>query len=215
MKKVFAIVLIVCLAMTAVFADKGDFKVGAQVGYGSESLSIKKSDDNYLAINNGGFYVAGTGLYYFSDAVAGRFEVGLNTMGKAVANSKIAGLKVLDNSKADKASPMHFSVYGGLQYDLEVSKQLGLGLGAGWDMLIGKESDDEDAKTNASMGLGFEVVASFVVSKSCDLTLGTKFGWHFVNTDDDIADAYGTADDNGWKTTATALQIFAGLTFAL
>lgn len=215
MKKVFAIVLIVCLAMTAVFAAKGDFKLGAQFGYGSESLSIKKSDDNYLKVNNGGFYFAGTGEYFFSDAVAGRFEVGLNTMGKATANSKVAGIKVLDNSKASEASPMHFSIYGGLEYNIEVSKQLNLGLGAGWDVLIGKESDADDAKTNASMGLGFEVVAAFAVNKSCDITLGSKFGWHFINTDQDIADAYGTAADNGWKTTATAIQLFAGLSFAL
>ncbi|MBQ7643392.1 MAG: hypothetical protein IJS84_00005, partial [Spirochaetales bacterium] len=114
-----------------------------------------------------------------------------------------------------EASPMHFSIYGGLEYNIEVSKQLNLGLGAGWDVLIGKESDADDAKTNATMGLGFEVVAAFAVNKSCDITLGSKFGWHFINTDQDIADAYGTAADNGWKTTATAIQLFAGLSFAL
>ena len=215
MKKAFAIVLIVCLAMTAVFAAKGDIKLGAQVGYGVENLSVKKSDDNYLTINNGGFYFAGTGLYYFSDAFAGRLEFGMNTMGKAVANSKVAGIKVLDNFKADKASPVHISIYGGLQYDIDVSKQLDLGIGAGWDVMIGKESDDEDAKTNASMGLGVEVIAAFAINKNCDFTLGSKFGLHFINTDDDIADAYGTAADNGWKTSATALQFFAGITFAL
>ena len=215
MKKVFAIVLIVCLAMTAVFADKGDFKLGAQFGYGLESLSIKKSDDNFLKVNNGGFYVAGTGEYFFSDAVAARFEFGLNTMGKATSNSKVAGIKILDNSKASKSSPMHFSIYGGLEYNIEVSKQVALELGAGWDVLVGKESDADDAKTNASMGLGFEVIAAFAVSKDFDITLGSKFGWHFINTDEDIADAYGTATDNGWKTTATAFQFFAGVSFAL
>ena len=213
MKKVFAIVLIVCLAMTAVFADKGDFKVGAQAGYGTLALSIKKDSNNYITANNGGFYFAGAAEYSFSDAFAGKVELGLNTMGKAKSSGAIAGIST--SGTASEASPAQFSVYFGLQYNIEVSKDLDLGIGAGWDMMIGKETSDDDAKTNAAMGAGFEVVAAYKMNKSTALTFGTKLGLLFINSDDDIADAYSTAADNDWKVSQTSIKFFAGVTFAL
>ena len=213
MKKVFAIVLIVCLAMTAVFADKGDFKVGAQAGYGTLALSIKKDSNNYITANNGGFYFAGAAEYAFSDAFAGKVELGLNTMGKAKSTGAIAGIS--SSGTASEASPIQFSVYFGAQYNIEVSKDLDLGLGAGWDMMIGKESSDDDAKTNAAMGVGFEVVAAYKMNKSTALTFGTKLGLLFINSDDDIDDAYATFADNDCKVRQTSIKFFAGLTFAL
>ena len=213
MKKVFAIVLIVCLAMTAVFADKGDFKVGAQAGYGTLALSIKKDSNNYITANNGGFYFAGDAEYYFSDAFAGKVEFGLNTMGKAKSSGAIAGIST--SGTASEASPIQFSTYFGLQYNIEVSKDLDLGLGAGWDMMIGKESSDDDAKTNAAMGVGFEVVVAYKMNKSTALTFGSKLGILFINSDDDIDDAYATFADNDCKVSQTAFKFFVGVTFAL
>lgn len=213
MKKVFAIVLIVCLAMTAVFADKGDVKVGAQLGFGSSSLSIKYNDDNNVTVGNGGFYFAGTAEFGLSDAFAGKVEFGINTMGKPKASGKVLGASY--SKTYDEASPLQLSAYFGLQYNIEVSKDLDLGIGAGWDMMIGKVSNDDDAKTNAAMGAGFEVVAAYKMNKSTALTFGTKLGLLFINTDDDIDDAYTTFADNDCKVSQTALKFFAGLTFAL
>ena len=213
MKKVFAIVLIVCLAMTAVFADKGDFKVGAQVGFGTLGLSVKKDSDNYLKVKNSGFYFAGTAEYDFSDALAGKVEFGLNTMGKAKTTLCVLGVST--NSTASDPSPMQLSAYVGLQYNIELTKELDLGLGAGWDMMIGKETNADDAKTNAAMGVGFEVVAAYKLNKSTALTLGSKIGLLFINSDDDIADAYSTATDNDWKVSQNSLKFFAGVVFSL
>ena len=212
-KKVFAIILIVCLAFSVAFAaKKGDLKVGAQLGYGGENISVKYDSDNYLKVRNGGFYFVADGQYYFADALSAKVEMGINTMGEA--KSTLCLLGVSKTGTASEASPVHFSIYAGAQYDIELSKEMSLGLGAGWDMLIGKESNADDAKTNAAMGLGFEVVGSYALQKNLELNLGGKFGWHFVNTDEDIAKAYGKADSNGWKTSSTAFQIFAGATYA-
>lgn len=213
MKKVFAIVLIVCLAMTAVFADKGDFIVGAQVGFGTENISITKDSDNYVKVNNSGFYFAGTGEYFFSDAFAGKVEFGLNTMGKAKSTGSALGIS--STSTADEASPVMLSAYVGAEYNLELSKTFDLVLGAGWDMMIGKESNADDAKTNAAMGVGFEVLGALELQKNLDLTFGVKYGIFFVNSDDDLADTYSTFADNDCKVSNSSFKFFAGITYAL
>ena len=220
MKKVFAIVLIVCLAMTAVFADKGDFKIGVQAGFGTDSITLTLNENYKTVTNNGGFYFAGTGEYSFSDAFAGKFEFGLNTMGKAKSTGTIVG--VSKTAEASENSPLQLSAYFGLQYNIEVSKDLDIGIGAGWDMMIGKESNADDAKTNAAMGLGVEFVAAFKMNKNVALTVGSKAGFFFVNTDDQIKEdlenvnsilSLFTSDDV--KVGHNAFKFFAGLTFAL
>lgn len=134
-------------------------------------------------------------------------------MGKA--KSKVSTSLATLNNTADSASPVHFSVYAGAQYNIELSDEMSLGLGAGWDMMIGKESDSDDAKTNAAMGLGLEAVGAYELQDNLAITLGFKFGWHFINTDDDIQDAYTTADDNDWKASNITYKIFAGVTYSL
>lgn len=215
MKKVFAIILIVCLAVGVAFAAKSEneIKVGAQAGYGGQNITCKYDSDNFVKVNNGGFYFAATGEYAFSEALEAKVEAGLNTMGKAKAKTTLFGIS--GTGTADSASPVHFSVYAGAQYNIELSDEMSLGLGAGWDMMIGKESDSDDAKTNAAMGLGFEAVGSYEIQKNLAITFGAKFGWHFINTDDDIQDAYGAADDNDWKTSNITYKVFAGVTYSL
>ena len=220
MKKVFAIVLIVCLAMTAVFAAKGDIKLGAQVGLGTDTIKLTQSDSIYSVTKNNGFYVAGTGEYFFSDAFAGRFEFGINTMGKANTNVKVGSLSY--DGTASDAAPLKISAYVGGEYDIELSKTFDLFLGAGWDMMIGKESNADDAKTNAAMGIGFEAIGALELSKGFNLTFGVKYGIHFVNSDDQIKEdletinnvlSYITSDEV--KVGHTTFKFFAGITFAL
>jgi len=214
MKKVFAIVLIACFAFGVAFAAKSaDLKVGAQLGYGMHIITAKYDSDNHLKATNGGFYAAGTFEFGLSDALALKAEAGINTMSKAKSSCTLVGVTI--DTSSDKAAPIQFSAYVGAEYLLELSKDIDLALGAGWDMMIGKESTADDAKTNAAMGLGLEAVGAYKVNKNIAITLGAKFGWHFINTDDDLADAYSTASANDWKIGHTSLKFFAGLTYAL
>ena len=213
MKKVFAIVLIACIAFGVAFAAKSaDLKVGAQLGYGAEFLSLSK-DSSYVKVNNGGFYAAGTFELGLSDAFAIKAEAGINTMGKAkyTLGSSVGEV----NYTAGEASPIHFSAYVGGQYALELSKDFDLLLGAGVDALIGKESSADDAAVNAAIGLGLEAAGAYNVNKNVAVTFGAKFGWHFINTDKDIDDAYGDLGDNGVSVSNVSFKVFAGLTYAL
>ncbi len=214
MKKVFAIVLIACLAFGVAFAKKSsDLKLGAQLGYGMHTITARYDSDNHLKASNGGFYAAGTFELGLSDALAAKAEFGINTMGKAKSSCTLLGVTI--DTSTGKTDPIQFSAYVGAEYLLELSKEMNLALGAGWDMLIGKETSADDAKTNAAMGLGLEAVGAYNVNKNISVTLGAKFGWHFINTDEDLADAYSTASSNDWKVGHTSLKFFAGLTYAL
>ncbi len=213
MKKVFAIVLVACLAFGVAFAAKSSLKVGAQAGWGGEFLKLSK-DSYFIKVNNGGFYAAGTFELGLSDEFAFKAEAGINTMGKAKYTVKLGPLGE-GSYTATKSSPIHFSVYAGGQYALEMSKDFDLLVGAGFDALIGKESAADDAKVNAALGLGVEAIGSYKASKELAVTFGAKFGWHFINTDDNIADAYGNLGDNGISTSNISLKFFAGVTYAL
>ena len=213
MKKAFAIVLMVSLVLGMAFAAKSSgLMVGAQAGYGAEFLKVSK-DDSYIKINNGGFYFAGLAEYAFSDSLAGKVELGINTMGKA--KYTIGSALGEANYTSGDASPMHFSAYVGADFGLELSKELNLYLGAGIDALIGKESNNDDAKVNAAIGLGLEAVGAYKVDKGIAITAGAKFGWHFINTDDDIDGAYSELGDNGVKVGNVSLKFFAGVTYTL
>ena len=214
MKKVFAIVLIACLAFGVAFAKKSsDLKLGAQLGYGMHTITARYDSDNHLKASNGGFYAAGTFELGLSDALAAKAEFGINTMGKAKSSCTLLGVTI--DTSTGKTDPIQFSAYVGAEYLLELSKEMNLALGAGWDMLIGKETSDDDAKTNAAMGLGLEAVGSYNVSKEAAITFGAKFGWHFINSDKDIDDAYSEIGDEGVSISNISLKVFAGVTYAL
>ena len=218
MKKVIIITLMACLVLGAAFAD--GLKVGAQGGYGLDTIKLTYSENTYAVTKKGGFYFAGTAEYDFSDSFAGKVEFGINTMGKAKGTGSIAG--VSKTSEASESSPIKFSAYVGGEYALELSKEFNLLIGAGWDMMIGKESNDDDAKTNAAMGLGLEAVGAYSVNKNVAVTFGAKFGWHFINSDDQIKedlsdvnsilDLFGAGDV---KVGHTSFKFFAGITYAL
>ena len=114
MKKVFAIVLIVCLAMTAVFADKGDVKVGAQLGMGTVSEKGKEkllTVDTTTVSSNGGFYFALAGEFEFADNIALKAEVGMNLLGKATV--KVTAEGHTESATASDKSPALFAMYFG------------------------------------------------------------------------------------------------------
>ena len=215
MKKVLAIVLVLCLVLGAAFAAKSSgIKVGAQLGYGGFSLKFTDKDNskNYLKIADGGFYFAGTLEFAFAEELSAKAEIGMNLMGKpkytyAVGNTTI-------NGTGDENMPAQFSMYAGAQYCIEVSKEFCVDLGVGFDVLMGKMDKDTDDTFNAAMGLGLEAVAAYHVNDQITVTAGGKFAWHFINTNKDLDDFIHDIGDST-KTSSTGYQIFAGIKYAL
>ena len=212
MKKLFAIVLIVCLAMTAVFADKGDFKLGAQLGMGLVSEKAKQkivTVDTTTVTSNAGFLFAAAAEYEFADNIAIKAEVGMNLLGKATV--KVTAEGHTETATADEKSPALFAMYFGGQYNIEVSKQLDLRLGAGFDMLSGKMDNSDDAEKNSRIGLGLEAIIAYKLEDNFSLDFGSKFSIFFANTNKDYADAVKNLDSYS----STGFKFFAGATFTL
>ena len=210
MKKAIAIILMACAAFGIAFAKSADIKVGGQLGFGGMSLkTLLDPDDSstYLRIGLGGFMFAGTAEYQVSDALSARAYVGMNIFGKAKVAHYVAGHEA-PSEQPDTPAGAHFIIYLGAQYNLQLTKEISLGLGAGFDVLMGKPvAIDKEDTFNAGMGLGAEVVGSYAIDKNISVNLGGKFAWHFINTNKDMKEQ--------GNITNLVYQIFAGATYAL
>ena len=215
MKKVLAIVLIVCLAFSVAFAaKKSALKVGAQLGYGGYSLKFTDKEDskNYIKLSDGGFYFAGTVEFAFAENLSAKAEVGMILMGKAKGSINAGGISY--SWTADENMPAQFAMYAGAQYCIEVSKEFCLDLGAGFDVMMGKMDKDTEDTFNAAMGLGLEVAGVYHVNDQLAVTGGGKFAWHFINTNKDLDDFIKDIGDST-KTSNIGYQIYAGIKYAL
>ncbi len=223
MKKVLAIALVLCLVMGAVFAAKGDIKVGGQLGFVDSFARIKASyDENTYSITKhsvGGFGLELEGLYDVTDEVSVKAALGLSFFGKGKtkATECVLGISESTEVKDDEAQPMKFSAYLGGQYAFEVSKEIKISAGAGLEMVLGKIDSDDDAKNLFSLGVGAEVAGSYAINKNIDVLLGARYSFFFVNSNEDIKDFKTIVEDGGGKFSfnTSALRIFAGCTYKI
>ena len=187
-KKVFAIILIVCLAFSVAFAaKKSGFTAGAELGYGAMNFTFSDKDSSdYIRLSNGGFYLAGTVEYGLSKNLSVVGKAGINTLGLATIKISADGWE--HTEKDDGSAPVQFVAYVGAQYNFILADNLSLNLGAGFDTMLGKlDSDDKDS-FNAAMGIGFEAGVCFKPTENLAITLTDRFAWHFVNTNKDFED---------------------------
>lgn len=223
-KKAIAIALVLVVALGSVFAAKGSLfasksvpsnKVGVQLGYGARSFTVtEKATGSNIGVNvkNSGFYAAGTFEFGVSKDVSLKVEAGVNTMGQSTTTTKISGNKWSTPNKANDNTPVNFTVFAGAMYVLPLNDKLSLDLGAGMDVMIGKLSSSENAKTNAAFGLGAEAGVSFSVDKNISVVGGGKFGWHFFNSNDDVQE-YSGSDNH--STSNITYKFFGGLKYSL
>lgn len=220
-KKTIAIALVLVLVVGSVFAGSSvfnkkstpDTKVGLQLGYGGRSITVNvkggssSTKSNY---KNNGFYAATSFEFGVAKNLSVKVEAGLNTMGSTSYKTSVGGASWGSSSKKDDA-PINFTVFAGPMYNLALNKELSLNLGGGLDVMIGKLSASEDAKVNAAFGLGAEAGISYAINKQISIIAGGKFGWHFLNTNDDIQE--NLSSDNH-STTNFSYKGFAGATYS-
>lgn len=220
-KKVLVIALVLVLAVSSVFAGSlftakksSNVKLGAQLGYGARSVTAalkdtsSKTSYNYL---NMGFYGAFTFEYAMNNNLSLKAEAGVNTMGKAKTTGTLAGVAITPKT-ASSNTPVNFTVFAGALYNIPLNKELSIYAGGGVDMMIGKLSANDDAKVNAAIGLGAEAGVSYAIDKNWAVNAGGKFGWHFLNTNDDVADL---SSSDKHSITNLSYKFYAGVTYAL
>lgn len=220
-KKAIAIALVLVVALGSAFAAKSslfasksvpDTKIGVQMGYGARSITANvpsvNTTWNYM---NSGFYAAGTFEFGVANNIALKVEGGINTMGKQKTTMKVGSLSADTDSASDK-TPVNFTVFAGVVYDLPLNDKLSLDLGAGMDVMIGKFNSADSAKTNAAFGLGLEAGVSIDVAKNISIVGGGKFGWHFLYSDDDLQ---GISSGDNHSTSNITYKFFGGLAYSL
>lgn len=222
-KKAIAIALVLVVALGSVFAAKSslfasksvpDTKIGVQLGYGARSFTLTEKATgakNSLNVKNSGFYAAGTFEFGVANNIALKVEGGINTMGKQKTTMKVGSLSADTDSASDK-TPMNFTVFAGVVYDLPLNDKFSLDLGAGMDVMIGKLGSSDSAKTNAAFGLGLEAGVSIDVAKNISIVGGGKFGWHFHNSNDDVQ---GWTGSDNHSTSNITYKFFGGLAYSL
>ena len=203
-KKVLVLALVLVLAVTSVFAVKSDMKVGAQLGYGGRSFTYSVDDeDSKFTILGNGFYGAFTFEYGVTDAISVKAEAGINTMGHA---------KVKNGSghPEDDATPANFTIFVGAMYNYAINKEISAYGGAGVDMMIGNIISSNKS-SNTGIGLGLELGATYKINKQISVNVGGKFGWHFINTNEEMKDDV----SDKLKITGLTYKAYAGVTYSL
>lgn len=202
-KKIFVIVLIVCLTFGMAFAaKKADIKVGAQVGYGSATAKTSYSNSTYK-YQQGGLYIAANAEYEIKENIAVKAGLGINTFSAAKGSVKIGSGDWHSYSATDLDNiPMQFLISVAPVYNYELNKEVTISGAAGLELMLGKESKATDAKTKMEFGFGIEAAASYALNKELSVGGGIKFGMLFGNKNDHSYN-YST------------VKAFAGATYAL
>jgi len=220
-KRVFAIILIVCLAAGAAFAaSQSHLEVGLQVGYGCYQIQAtdKEDSNHYVNLFNGGFYFGASAVYELPNGIGLRGEVGINNMSKAKFKARNDGIAITQN--ANKTSPIQWSFYGGLQYCIEFSNDLCLDAGIGCDVLLGRMVADNDDSFNLALGPAAEADLEFHLNDRVHVSFGGKFAWHIYNSNKDVGDVLSgvfsifTLGGESVLTNFSA-QTFAGIKYVL
>lgn len=199
-------------AKSSLFASKSvpDTKIGVQMGYGARSFTLTEKATgakNSINVKNSGFYAAGTFEFGVANNVALKVEGGINTMGQSKTTMYLAGNSIGSDTSSEN-TPVNFTVFAGVVYDLPLNDKLSLDLGAGMDVMIGKLSSAD----NAAFGLGLEAGVSIDVAKNISIVGGGKFGWHFLNSNDDVQ---GWTGSENHSTSNITYKFFGGLAYSL
>ena len=152
-------------------------------------------------------------------------EIGINTMGKAHLKVESTDSSESEDSTATDSTPVNFTAYLGGEYNFEVNDEIGVGVGLGIDMMLGKQSAESDDKANGRIGVGMKAVGKYAINKQFEVSLGAKYSIYFINTGSEteatipymIKATEETAKLSGasFSHFQSGLKIFAGCTYTL
>ena len=176
-KKIFTMVLVALLAMTCVFAAKGDVKVGLDLGVGSDNVAYDDGNNRANAITIG-LNVTGSVKYCVSDSVFVKAELGFNTYTEAAIY--VNDVRKYDTELADRNPNCVF--YAGAVYNIPIgrSELFEWEFGAGLQGTAGSCFKTNDF--NLSLGLGFEETVIFNLTKELSFTATTRAGIQVFNS---------------------------------
>ncbi len=204
-KKILTIVLVVLLAMTCVFAYKGEMQVGLNLGSGFDGYGMMIDKDTTKVSLYNGLYAAGTFQYGLTDSLYAKAEVGVNTFFRFI--SAEAG-EDPSSTDTDSRTP-NVLVSAALVYDIPIGRIFAIDLQIGVDSIIGKPSYGSET-FNASIGLGFGSSLVFNITDDLSISSNSKLAVYFVNTNSAYRDALTKGD-----VVLVGVQNNVGITYSL
>ena len=201
--------MIVCLAITSVFAIEG-LKVGGEVGYTRYGI-VLKADEFKTTIGVNTFTFAGVADYQVIDGVDVVAKLGLDIHGKP--HSKVTIGDVTFEETGDTV-PVHFTAYVGGKYTYVINDKFAASAGLGLDFMVGKLDKDSE-KAGVFLGLKAELGGAYKVTDKLAVTLGGGFTWFFVDTTEELKGLKKEVKDAGGSYFEDRFGFTAGVTYSL
>ena len=181
-KKFFTIVLVVLLAMTCVFAYKGEMKVGANLGVGVDGTG-KSIDKNTTETRlYGGLYGAGTFQYGLTDGLYVKAEVGANNF--SLFYHTISGKDPVSVETDSRTT--NVIVSAGLLYDIPIGRIFAIDLQLTAETIFGKPAYSSET-SNVAYGVGFGSAAVFNITDDFSVNFNSKFSIYIASSNSEYA----------------------------
>lgn len=229
-KKLIVVMLALALVLSAVSAKDVPFAVGAQLGWGFDTLygrSKGTSGDTIVVDStrkyaNNGVALNVIGEYELSDSFAIRANLGMMYAGKATYTlTDNKNQKDNTSSTYSEKSGLYFDVAAGLKYKVDFSKTLSLSGIAGVELLSGKlyktgNTDTDNKAKNLAFGLNLALEVSYKINKNFYLNGGVSSSWFMINNTEAISSQESSVGSYKYTRKINSLYFrpYAGMTYA-
>jgi hypothetical protein len=237
-KKVLAVLLVLVLAVSGLFAKDLGIKVGGQLGWGFDIGRMKLTDSSGevsgVKVENNGFAFNLTGEYDFDQNWGVKANFGMMFAGKA-------GLTHVDE-EGSTPIPLQKEINSGLYIDFAVDAKYTYAINdtisvaglAGLELVSGYftkdpyyaaightlgtgSNDDISPLYNVAFGINLGVEGSYKITDEISVVGGVTGAWFFVNSAKIIKSYRDEWSDSGEKISVASFYIrpYIGATYAL
>ena len=223
-KKVIAVLLVLVLVAGAVSAKEVGVKVGAELGWGfdtvksTSTLKLKSSESSTTKYKNNGFAGNLTAEYDFNEYFGVKASFGLMFAGKGTAKVDSADKQEIGTEK----SGTYIDAALDAKYSVALSDSLSLSALAGVEIVSGyiyktSSSDANEYLKNFAFGLNAGAELSYDIAKNIDLNVGCTVAWLFTNNAK-LLEGKSLKVNNtelyGYKSTSFFIRPYVGCTYA-
>ncbi len=225
-KKVLAVLLVLAIAVTAVSAKEVGVKVGAELGWGFDTVKstlttkiLGSSSSEVTKYYNNGFAANLTAEYDFNEYFGVKASFGLMFAGQAKAKTGDSDKEEIGTEK----SGTYIDAALDAKYSIALSDTLTLGALAGVEIVNGyiymtSSSDANKYLSNFAFGLNAGAELSYDIAKNIDINFGCTAAWFFVNNADALEgkSVENAKLDSGisYKSTSFFVRPYVGCTYA-
>jgi hypothetical protein len=232
-KKVLAVLLVLVLAVSGLFAKDLGIKVGGQLGWGFDIGRMSNTEDDgdktVIKAKNNGFAFNITGEYDFDQNWGVKANFGMMFAGKTHV------LLINDNKidwdvTSDERAGLYIDFAVDAKYTYAINDTISVAGLAGLELVAGHLLKDYDSMGsslgikhpdsdfyNVAFGLNLGVEGSYKITDEISVVGGVTGAWFFVNSSKCVNETVEGWKDNSEKVSVASFYIrpYIGATYAL